>query len=445
MPSEIGERQAADQPHRWRYNRSESELVVAAFRLAFTLLVLLSPVFTPLQGWAMGEFRVSAIAAAIYSAAVPILHWKRWGFRGQRYATLAIDLLLVTMWVYLTSDYGPRLSSLYYGLVAVAALWFGMTGALATAASAAVLYGSVAVHMPSVLEPAGEVLGWRIPLLFLMALLVGYMVESQNRERARWQLLEEETGRYEQRRALMQEVYEDIVLRPAGKEWEGLEVGLRFRPAWRYGAGDYFDIMEVGDKIVVVIGDVAGTYSPGLKRVLQLKYSCLAAVHMFPGPGQVLTWLNRMLFPDLQPDQFVSLCCVYVNKHEGSLTCANAGHESPLLVRAGSREVERLERGGMVLGVMPDTTYEEQKAAFSPGDLLLLYTDGVTGATSPSGEEFGLRRVELAAVSALSLAASADKIAESLFTEVGDFSRKGPRRDDVTVLAVRLVGAKQPV
>lgn len=162
MPSEIGERQAADQPNRWRYNRSESELVVAAFRLAFTFLVLLSPVFTPLQGWAMGEFRVSAIAAAIYSAAVPILHWKRWGFRGQRYATLAIDLLLVTMWVYLTSNYGPRLSSLYYGLVAVAALWFGMTGALATAASAAVLYGSVAVHMPSILEPAGEVLGWRI-------------------------------------------------------------------------------------------------------------------------------------------------------------------------------------------------------------------------------------------------------------------------------------------
>ena len=99
----------------------------------------------------------------------------------------------------------------------------------------------------------------------------------------------------------------------------------------------------------------------------------------------------------------------------------------------------------MVLGVMPDTTYEEQKAAFSPGDLLLLYTDGVTGATSLSGEEFGLRRVELAAVSALSLAASADKMAESLFPEVGDFSRKGPRRDDVTVLAVRLVGAKQPV
>jgi len=425
-----------------RYVPDESEMVVAAFRLAFTLLVLLSPLFVRVPVWWVVQFRISAIAAAGYSAALPIMYWRRWGFRGQRHVTLGIDLLLVTMWTYLSRDTGPPLSSLYYGLVMVAALWFGMTGALVTSAVAAVLYGSLAALVPSGLEPLGEVLGWRIPLLFLMGLLIGYFVEAQNRERARWRLLEEETARYEQRRALMQEVYEDLVVRPAHKELEGVEIGLRFRPAWQYGAGDYYDVIEMGDRVVVLVGDVAGTYSPGLKRVLQLKYGCLAAIHVFPGPGQVLTWLNQVLFPDLQPDQFVSLCCVYIDRQRGRLICANAGHEPPLLVRGASRQVERLEQAGMVLGVMSDTTYEEHEGALQPGDLLLLYTDGVSGATSASGEEFGMRRLELATVSAISLEASADKIAESVFAEVQQFVRGGPRRDDVTVLAVKLLDSR---
>ena len=450
MATRLEERNLTGRPIPPRYVPDESEMVVAAFRLAFTLLVLLSPLFVTVPVWWVVQFRISAIAAAAYSAALPIMYWRRWGFRGQRHVTLGIDLLLVTMWTYLSRDTGPPLSSLYYGLVMVAALWFGMTGALVAAAAAAGLYGSLAALAPSSREPFGEVLGWRIPLLFLMALLIGYFVEAQNRERAHWRLLEEESGLYGQRRREMDRIYEDFFLRPLRTELKWADIGLRHRPQWRHGTGDYYDIIEVGSKIVVLIGDVAGTF-PGLTRLLQLKYGCLAAVQMLAGPGQALTWLNRVVFEDLQrepegegKDQFISLCCVYVDRQRGRLICANAGHEPPLLVRGASRQVERMEQAGMVLGVMPDTTYEEHEETLQPGDVLLLYTDGVSGATSAAGEEFGMRRLESAAVSAVSLEASAEKIAERVFAEVQQFAMRGPHRDDVTVLAVKLLDSRPP-
>jgi len=422
--------------------RYDSELVVAVTRTAFILLVMLTPAF--MRGaTGLVWLQVSAVLAAIYNVALLFSYWRGKSFRWQRQVTIAIDLVLVTFWVYVTFPTGPRLSSLYSGLVIIAAMWFGMVGALITAAASGAAYTALAWVMHPGVETLTEILSWRVPLTFVLALLVGYLVEAHAREKQRWLVVEEAFERYRQRRATMDEVAEDLGLMPTSKELPGLEVGFRYQRGLpeeaAYGAaGDYYDLIPLERGCVLVIADVAGQYVQTFARKLELKYACWAVAQVSQSPREALERLSRLLYPSLQPDQFISLCYLHLLPETGDLTYASAGHEPPIVVRAAARSVERLERAGVVLGVSEEATYEEERVHLDPGDLLLLYTDGVSGAVSVYGDEFGTQRAEAVALSAVSLGLAADAVAERVFAEVREFSRGSRRRDDVTVVAVRL-------
>lgn len=418
----------------------QSELVVAVCRTAAIFIAaLVAPGYLrDVEGPSLGE-DLALLAASIYNAGLLILYWRRIGFRGQRPATVGADMAFVTLWVYLAGPDGLRLFGLYFVLVVVAALWLGVVGTIAAAGAGAGLY-LLALHgaqvAPADLELA---LTQQIPVLVLAAVVAGYMARAQRREREAWHEDRLQLAQYEGRRKMIQEFYDRLTpqrLQPV----EGLDVGLRFRPALHMGAGDYYDLLTIAPgRYLAVMADVGGKYSGALMQVPFLKFSLLAAARSGESAGEMLASVNARMFPrpEEEWDRLVSVCCAIIDVEAATVSYSSAGHDPPLLVRAGSKEVVVLEQGGLVMGVEPEVSYGEETLPLEPGDTLVLYTDGVIEASDAGGRQFSFEELKDAAVAGVGLGLGAEGLAHQLFLRVREFARGGRRADDMTLFVLR--------
>jgi len=148
--------------------------------------------------------------------------------------------------------------------------------------------------------------------------------------------------------------------------------------------------------------------------------------------------LSELLRGRTSSEEFVSLFWCYYEPGERVLRYVNAGHPPPLLLRnnpAGGGRVERLEEGGPVLGVVPSVQYRQALASICPGDLLVLFTDGITEATNAAEEHFGEERlIELLHEMPRATAA---EIRNEMLRRVREFAGQEPFRDDLTLLVAR--------
>src|SRR5579863_6233101 len=192
-------------------------------------------------------------------------------------------------------------------------------------------------------------------------------------------------------------------LLPSGKLLTpDLEFAAQCVPAWQV-VGDFYDAFETDDhQIALILGDVSGK---GLSAALVMGV-VQGAVHASNATGpaanheQSAERLNQLLCMKTARERFVSLVWCYFDPIASVLGYINAGHLPPLLVRKkGDRsfEVERLDEGGPVLGVLPGATYRQARVAIQPGDLLVVFSDGILEAANARDEEFGEERI-LAAV-----------------------------------------------
>ncbi len=206
-----------------------------------------------------------------------------------------------------------------------------------------------------------------------------------------------------------------------------------FSASCRSVGGDYYDFLPYPDgRVCIVIGDVAGKGMPAalLMTSLQAKVQALAES---PGdPADIVARLNRSLILTCPRNRFVTFFLVILDPATGDLAYCNAGHNPPLLVRGG--EIATLEGGGPVLGILPGMRYERQQAHMEPGDYLLLYSDGVTEATNPAGEDFEPRLSEVAATLRGRPAADVVRCVQGA---VQTWIAGQPAADDVTVVAAR--------
>jgi len=201
--------------------------------------------------------------------------------------------------------------------------------------------------------------------------------------------------------------------------------------------GDFFDLFSLGEhKRGVVMADVSGK---GLKAAVQtamLKYTLRGfALENPDAPAQVLARVNDVLCsPMSSHDGFVTLFYAVLDTRTGEMVYANAGHEPPLLREAATGEVRPIPQGdGLAFGAMGGVVYEECRAALSPGDLLLLYTDGLTEARADSGAF-----LELDGLAALMprTDASAAECVRAVYAGVSAFAGD-VRRDDIAMLVLR--------
>jgi phosphoserine phosphatase RsbU/P len=208
--------------------------------------------------------------------------------------------------------------------------------------------------------------------------------------------------------------------------------------ACRAIGGDFFEYLNMPDgSFGFALGDVSGKGPPAalLTAVLQGLFSA----HAFSSiePKELLTRVNHTLVSRAVDSRYATVFFGVITQ-AGQLTYCNAGHNPPLLFHGS--EVERLETGGMIVGLFPHATYEQETRQLTAGDLLTLFSDGVSEALSTADEEFGENRIcEVVGAARHQSAAAA---LQALMSSVKHFAHGAAQHDDVTAMMVQYVGLK---
>ncbi len=221
--------------------------------------------------------------------------------------------------------------------------------------------------------------------------------------------------------------------------FEGLDVAGGHRAAETVG-GDYYGYVSLPDgSLGVAMADVSGHGVGAALYMAAAKGALQAEARRCLSPADLLRRTNEVLAGDFaESDVFAT--AFFARFHPGGrrMDCANAGHNPPLLLRAGGG-VERLDWGGPALGVLSGVTYAEQSLALAPGDVLVVYTDGLVEARDGSRRFFGIDRLESVAEAARG--AVAREIHERILADLGAHCGQSAPADDVTLVVVKAVAA----
>jgi sigma-B regulation protein RsbU (phosphoserine phosphatase) len=218
-------------------------------------------------------------------------------------------------------------------------------------------------------------------------------------------------------------------------EVPGWQISAFWRAARQVG-GDFYDFIPLPrDHEGLVIADVADKGVPAaLFMAVTRTLTRAAAIHSHRTPAEVLMRLNEMILADARSDLFVTLFIADLSP-VGRVVSANAGHNPPLVVRATTGAVEYIKPHGMALGVMPEVTLRDQQIKLENGDVLVLYTDGVTDALDARGREFGLERLERCIVKHRHQ--TADGLVTAIQKAINDFVGDEPPFDDLTLVVAK--------
>ena len=191
------------------------------------------------------------------------------------------------------------------------------------------------------------------------------------------------------------EIARDVQLQllpPRDPKLEGFDISAYNFPTEEV-SGDYYDWVRIyDDQIGIVIADVSGKGVPAALLMAFLRASLRAASHIGYAPHISMSKVNYLLWESIERNQFVTAFYGILDAPNRTLAYSNAGHNPPLLINAdGTPRFE--ERGGVPLGMFRDSRYYEYFATIEPGQLLVLYTDGVTEAMNRSGEEYSRNRL----------------------------------------------------
>lgn len=221
---------------------------------------------------------------------------------------------------------------------------------------------------------------------------------------------------------------------------DGLELGVHAEPA-RLVGGDYIDVfVPAGGPLVFCLGDASGKSLAAALNALMLRYLLRGLVRAL-GHHQleaIMGHANSVVADDFRDgDQFITLVLGSMDVRSGTLTVVNAGHEPPLILRAGSPDIDVMTGHSIVLGIARDVRYQAEQATLDVGDRAMIYTDGLTEATNDRGELFTIERLRETFLAHRELGAQA--LADKMFEVVKAYAGKN-MRDDATILVIHRTG-----
>lgn len=278
-------------------------------------------------------------------------------------------------------------------------------------------------------------------------------------ENARLHLQALEKERLEREMELAADIQRRILPRGA-PEVPGYELLGWNRPARQIG-GDYYDLFQRQDgRVDLVVGDVSGKGMPAALMVSTLH----SALHLLldqvgVGPA-LLEMLNRHVFESSTSNKFITLLLAELEPASGRLTYLNAGHNPGMLLRysadradgaglgpgaqgsANGLKVEELGASGLPIGVLAGSRFQARSLTLEPGDLLCIYSDGITEAESPADEEFGTAR--LLALLRKHGGRPLAEVLEAIQSATGTFSAGLPQGDDQTLVLLRRTPSGNP-
>ena len=206
------------------------------------------------------------------------------------------------------------------------------------------------------------------------------------------------------------------------------------KPARSVG-GDFYDIMRLDNgRIGLAIADVSDKGVPAALFMMSTRTLLKGAAIGTLKPGEVLREVNDLLNEDNEASMFVTVLYAVYDPSNGKLTYANGGHNAPLVVHADGRSDLLPLTNGVALGLVPDMEYQEGTFTLSPGDTVVLYTDGVSEAMNGDDEEFGNER--LLKIFASSPPTNSEEANQSIFRVLDAFVGAAPQSDDITCLTL---------
>lgn len=221
----------------------------------------------------------------------------------------------------------------------------------------------------------------------------------------------------------------------------GFEIAARSVSPGSVG-GDYYDFLrpQDSDNLSVVIADSMGKGISAAMLMSNLQGAMRVLAETYASPAMLLTHLNKWLCHNIPMTSFTSLAFLRLGTCAGvesSLCFANAGHPPPVLFRADGK-VEQCPATGLLLGVDHQADYQEQSLVLDPGDLLLLYTDGLTEAENSRGQMFGEQ--DLIDFVNARRTQSTESLVNDTLAEILRHTGQAEFDDDATIIALRKVG-----
>jgi len=213
-----------------------------------------------------------------------------------------------------------------------------------------------------------------------------------------------------------------------------LDIFAHMIPAREVG-GDLYDIVKLdGGRVMVSIGDVCGKGVPA-SLFMAVTQTIMRLVVRFDQDLQTeINSANNLMAANNREEMFTTLFCGLLDVRSGTMTYCNCGHNAPLVLRKDASTFETLRTCGPPLGILDDSNYVPRSIALAPGDVLVLYTDGVTEAENMQKALFGNKRLEEAVLE--KRGAPARDVVEHVIARVTDFAKGAVQSDDITCVAV---------
>jgi serine phosphatase RsbU (regulator of sigma subunit) len=210
-----------------------------------------------------------------------------------------------------------------------------------------------------------------------------------------------------------------------------------FNVPCRTVGGDYYDFFPYSDgRLGLTLGDVSGKGMPASLMMMAL-HARVQVLAEDPGNlSDFMARLNKATCANCPSNRFITFFFCVLDVKTGELAFANAGHNPPIIVRA-SGAAEMLEGGGPVLGIIPFAPYKEMHARLAPGDMLVIYSDGVTEANNVNHDEYDEQR--FIEVLQQHRRASASEIVAAVTKSLNEFAAGAPQADDITLVVAKRV------
>jgi serine phosphatase RsbU (regulator of sigma subunit) len=278
----------------------------------------------------------------------------------------------------------------------------------------------------------------REDLDFLVAVASNAAIAIEN---ARLYQVAVEKGRMERELQMARGVQASLLPRET-PQLPGWAFEARWQPA-REMSGDYYDFIRLdGGQLGLVIADVSDKGMPAAVFMALTRSTIRATVSQLASPADAIAEANRLICADSADGMFVTLFYAQLEPASGVLTYVNAGHNPPLLCRAGDQGdavvLEELRLTGMALGAVEGFPFEQRTLELQPGDSILLYTDGVPDASNEDQEQFGMERLRSVILEQRTAPVAA--MVSALERAIAELTRGASQFDDIAILAVKRMG-----
>ena len=243
-----------------------------------------------------------------------------------------------------------------------------------------------------------------------------------------------EKQRIEEELSLAREIQENLLPREYPRV-HGILIAAVNVPS-RFVGGDYYDIVEFDDATQgIVIADVSGKGVPASLLMANLQASFRALAEVVVNPANLVEKINNIIHGNTSSDKFITLFYGRLHREMLKLEYCNAGHNHPFVISEDG-QIRFLEKGGLILGILPNSEYQMGTITLQHGDTLVMYTDGITEALNGNSEEFGEER--LIDMCKKNHHLSAQDLKNTIVEAVRGFSGGVPQYDDITLVILKV-------